>query len=86
MVKTTINLDTEVYKSLVKEALEKYGTTKTLSRLINEKLKKAGKGHSADEDIVKKTMGLWKIKETGSEYTRRIRLESEKRTKRLLDD
>jgi len=85
MVKTTINLDTEVYRTLVTEALEKYGTTKTLSRLINEKLKNASK-RPADEDIVKKTAGLWEIKETGSEYTRRIRMEAEEKVKRLLDD
>lgn len=83
MVKTTINLDTEIYKELVKEALEKYGTTKTLSRIINEKLKKASK---RDDDIVKKTAGMWKIKETGSEYTRRLRSESERKLKRLLDE
>lgn len=85
MVKTTINLDTEVYRALVTEALEKYGTTKTLSRLINEKLKTASK-RPLDEDIVKKTAGLWEIKETGAEYTRRIRSEAEKKVKRLLDD
>lgn len=85
MVKTTINLDTGIYKALVTEALERYGTTKTLSRLINEKLKNAPK-RPADGDIVKKTAGLWETKETGSEYTRRMRLEAEKKVKRLLDD
>jgi len=39
MVKTTIILDDELYKELVKEALEKYGTTRKLSELINEKLR-----------------------------------------------
>ena len=77
MVKTTINLDSEVYRELISEAVAKYGTTKTLSRLINEKLKRArGKGTI---DIVKKTAGLWKLKESGIEYTRRLRSESEKR-------
>lgn len=80
MVKTTINLDTQVYRELVKEALEKYGTTKTLSRIINEKLKKAGR---RDEDIVAKTAGLWKIRETGAEYTKRMRSSYERRFKRL---
>ena len=37
MVKTTIDLDTEIYEALVEEAVKKYGTTKTLSRLINDK-------------------------------------------------
>jgi ribosomal protein L7Ae-like RNA K-turn-binding protein len=39
MVKTTIILDDELYKKLVQEALEKYGSTRKLSQLINEKLK-----------------------------------------------
>ena len=39
MVKTTVILDDELYKQLVKEALEKYGTTRKLSFLINQKLK-----------------------------------------------
>ncbi len=78
MVKTTINLDTQIYKELVKEALEKYGTTKTLSRIINEKLgatMRKGRGN-----IAKKTAGMWKIKESGAEYTRRIREELERKT------
>jgi hypothetical protein len=84
MVKTTINLDTEVYRELVNEAVVKYGTTKTLSRIINEKLKRArtsGRG-----DIVKKTAGMWKMKETGAEYVRRVRSESENRLRRILDE
>ena len=39
-MKTTITLDDELYRKLVKEALEKYGSTRKLSFLINEKLKK----------------------------------------------
>ncbi len=77
MVKTTINLDTDVYRELVSEVVVKYGTTKNLSKLINEKLK-AAKGRSII-DIVKKTSGIWKIKESGIKYTRRLRAESERR-------
>ncbi|MDE1855859.1 MAG: hypothetical protein KGH49_01335, partial [Candidatus Micrarchaeota archaeon] len=76
--------DTEVYRELVKEAVEKYGTTKTLSRIINEKLKRARPKRGGD--IVKRTAGMWKIKETGSEYVRRLRSESEERTKRVLHE
>ena len=79
MVKTTINLDTQIYRELVKEAVEKYGTTKTLSRLINEKL-----GEILEKrrrmDIVKRTAGTWKIKETGEQYQRRIRKEWDRKT------
>jgi hypothetical protein len=87
MVKTTINLDTAVYRELFKEAIEKYGTTKALSRIINEKLKgmMKGKKHGGD-DIVAKTAGLWTIKETGLQYTRRLRREAEKRVKETLHE
>lgn len=82
MVKTTINLDTEVYKELVNEAVEKYGTTKTLSKIINEKLRASASARKPRYDIVKMTKGIWKMKETGSKYTRRIRNEWEKRSER----
>jgi predicted CopG family antitoxin len=88
MAKTTINLEDDIYKKLVKEAVERYGTTRTLSKLINEKLKRAETMKTKGErrksiDIVEKTAGLWKIKESGSEYVRRLRKESEERFKRL---
>ena len=41
MVKTTVLLDDDLYRRLVKEAVEKYGTTRKLSRLINEKLRQS---------------------------------------------
>jgi len=50
MVKTTIILKDELYKQLVKEALEKYGTTRKLSVLINEKL---------EESMAKKPRKTW---------------------------
>lgn len=45
MVKTTIILDDNLYKELVREALERYGSTRKLSRLINEKLREAMAKH-----------------------------------------
>lgn len=42
-MKTTITLDDELYRKLVREALERYGTTRKLSLLLNEKLKKLEK-------------------------------------------
>jgi len=91
MVKTTINLRDDIYKKLVREAVEKYGNTKNLSRLINEKLQNVESTTSSSEsdeikrrlEIVRKTAGLWKIKETGKSYVKRLRKESEKRFKRL---
>jgi len=86
MAKTTINLDDELYKKLVKEAVEKYGTTRTLSKLINEKLKRAELAPMAKErkiDIVERTFGSWGHGPSGKEYVRKLRKESEKRLKRL---
>ena len=80
MVKTTINLDTEVYRALVDEAVRRYGTTKRLSMIVNEKLRaqRRHRGSIADE-----TFGTWKMKETGTEYVRRLRKKFELREKRL---
>jgi len=39
MVKTTVIIDDEIYRELVEEAVDRYGSTRTLSRLINEKLR-----------------------------------------------
>ena len=46
MVKTTINLDDEIYAEIVKESVEKYGSTRNMSKIINQRLRKsdAGKG------------------------------------------
>jgi len=58
MVKTTIILEDELYKKLVKEALERYGSTKKLSFLINEKLKKLeGKEFSEPKTRITFKMG-----------------------------
>ena len=39
MVKTTINLDDEIYAEIVRESLEKYGSTRNMSRIINQRLR-----------------------------------------------
>ncbi len=41
MVKTTILLDDDLYKRLVEECIERYGSTRKLSKLINEKIRLA---------------------------------------------
>ena len=38
MVKTTINLDDEIYAEIIKESIEKYGSTKNMSKIINQRL------------------------------------------------
>lgn len=40
MVKTTINLDEDIYAEIVKESIEKYGSTKNMSKIINQRLSK----------------------------------------------
>lgn len=39
MVKTTVNLDDEIYAEIVKESIEKYGSTKNISKIINQRLR-----------------------------------------------
>ena len=39
MVKTTINLDEEIYAEIIKESIEKYGSTKNMSKIINQRLR-----------------------------------------------
>ena len=40
MVKTTISLDDDIYAEIVKESIEKYGSTKHMSKIINQRLSK----------------------------------------------
>ncbi|MEM3726828.1 MAG: hypothetical protein QXG49_00340 [Candidatus Bathyarchaeia archaeon] len=44
--RTTILLEQEIYKKLIEESLRKYGTTKAISRVLNELLKNAFKGEA----------------------------------------
>jgi len=39
--RTTIILDDDIYEELVKESARKYGTTKAISKVVNELLRKA---------------------------------------------
>ncbi len=89
-MKTTINLNDDLYKRLVKETVERYGNTKNLSKLINEKLGKAeGLGGATDSDeiksrlkILRESAGSWKTDESGKEYVKEIRRGWGKRLKR----
>ncbi|MEM0132680.1 hypothetical protein [Acidiplasma sp.] len=58
MVKTTIILDDNIYKELIDESIERYGTTKKLSLLINEKLRNYNKIKNTDNDKLKLTYRL----------------------------
>lgn len=91
MVKATINFDDELYKRLIRETVERYGKMRGFSKLVNEKLRKnegietklITEDRGTKDDIVERTFGTWKIKETGVEYVRRIRKGWAKRAKRL---
>ena len=39
-MKTTVALEDELYRKLVNEAVKKYGNTKSISRLLNDILRK----------------------------------------------
>lgn len=96
-MKTTINLEDELYRKLVNEALKKYGNTRSLSKIVNENIashmkeKESGMVSERSEDeeikrrlgIVRRSAGSWKIRETGAEYVRKIRRDSEKKLKRM---
>ena len=58
MVKTTIILDDNIYKELIDESIEKYGTAKKLSLIINEKLRNYNKIKNIDHDKLKLTYKL----------------------------
>jgi hypothetical protein len=85
MVKTTIDLDEEIYKKLIEESTKRFGSAKKISFLINEKLKKAETQLELPKSMIaEKTFGLWKDWKISSEkYVRKLRKESEKRLKRL---
>ena len=84
MVKTTINLDDELYKKLIDESIQRFGSTKKLSFLINEKLRKLESKIEKEKGIVEKTFGIWKnLKIQSEKYVEKIRKESEERLKRL---
>ena len=91
MVKTTINLRDDIYKKLVRETVEKYGNTKNLSRLINEKLERAESETSkVDSDAIRKRLkivrecaGSWKTRKSGREYVKEIRTDWKRRLEEL---
>ncbi len=58
MVKTTIILNDSIYKELIDESIERYGTAKKLSLIINEKLRDYNKIKRIDNDKLKLTYKL----------------------------
>ncbi len=50
--RTTILLDDDVYERLVNESLRKYGTTKAMSKVANELLKRTLEGQAKVLDLI----------------------------------
>ena len=76
MVKTTITIEDDLYKKLAKEAVDRYGTVRTLSRLINEKLREDKvKVSPGTKGLVEKAFGSLKINVSGEEYVKKLRKE-----------
>jgi predicted CopG family antitoxin len=50
--RTTILLDDDIYQRLVNESMRRYKTTKAMSKVANELLKKALKGEAKVLDLV----------------------------------
>ena len=51
-------MDDNIYKELIDESIERYGTAKKLSLLINEKLRNYNKNKNTDNDKLKLTYRL----------------------------
>ena len=92
MVKTTLELRDDLYKKLMNESMERYGNTKSLSKVVNENLeshlneKESGKEATETKGrkmAFERAFGGWKMEKSGKEYVREIRDESERRRKRL---
>lgn len=97
MVKTTLEIKDETYRRLVEASLRRYGNARSISKMANEVIEEHLKEHGIEKtmqhvadneikkrmEIVRKSAGSWKIEETGAEYVRKMRKESEKRLKRI---
>ena len=74
VLKTTITLDDNIYKELIGESVEKYGTTRWFSLIINEKLRDCYKINNIVNDKLRLTYTLGRkltnteINQAKSEY------------------
>jgi len=56
MVKTTVNLDDDLYRRAVSESVRRYGNTRSLSTVINDLLRNSLSGNARREGNL---TGLW---------------------------
>lgn len=73
--RTTILLDDDVYEKLVNESLRKYRTTKAMSKVANEMLKRALKGQTKVLELISSK----KIAKTSNKEFESFRRELSKR-------
>lgn len=73
--RTTILLDDDVYEKLVNESLRKYRTTKAMSKVANEMLKRALKGQTKLLELISSK----KIAKTSNKEFESFRRELSKR-------
>lgn len=53
--RTTITLDRELYEDLVRESVAKFGDTKHISAVVNQRLREKRKDHSKLLEMAKRT-------------------------------
>lgn len=92
-MKTTLEIRDDVYKKLVEASVDRYGNTKSISKMANELIedhlkeiaggKEPGSKKGRKPDIVERSFGSWKIKESGAEYVKHLRKGWSKRSQRL---
>ena len=63
--RTSVMLDEEIYEALVREGLKRYGTSKALSKVLNELLKEALKG---EKDLLQLIYSEKVVKTTVKEF------------------
>ena len=56
-MRTTVILDDEVYEKLVQKAVQRYGTAKSLSKLLNVLIRRS---FQEDETLPASMFGTWK--------------------------
>ena len=73
--RTTLILDDDVYEGLVRESVKRYGTTRALSRVANELLRRALRGEGKGRDKLVKLLYRERYKRVSVEEFEEFRRE-----------
>lgn len=57
MVRTTVVIEDDLYRKLVEESVKRYGSTRKLSKLINEKLRESKKPRPSELKLPRVKLG-----------------------------